>query len=56
MPFLNAWGGELTWEQAIVIASSVAVLELFPVKLGHLKLNDNLYVPILVTIIAYTIC
>ena len=54
--FLDAWGGELSLLHAIVIASSVAVLELFPVKLGHLKLNDNLYVPVLVTIIAYTVC
>lgn len=54
--FLDAWGGELSLIHAIVIGSSVAVLELFPVKLGHLKLNDNLYVPVLVTIIAYTVC
>jgi len=54
--FLDAWGGGLSWMHAIVVGSSVALLELFPVKLGHLQLNDNLYVPVLVTMIAYAVC
>lgn len=54
--FLDAWGGGLSLMHAVVIGSAVALLELFPVKFGQLQLNDNLYVPVLVTLIAYAVC
>ena len=42
--------------QACVVGLSISLLELFPAKIGRFKLNDNLYVPVLVTYIAFFIC
>ena len=53
--FVTKWGGTVELWQAIVISVLVAFLELFPVKLEKIKLNDNLYVPVLVTLGAYLI-
>ena len=51
--FISKWGGAVELWQALVISILVAFLELFPVQLGKIKLNDNLYVPVLVTLGAY---
>jgi len=53
--FGTKWGGTVELWQAILISVLVAFLELFPVKLEKIKLNDNLYVPVLVTLGAYLI-
>ncbi len=52
---LEGWGTEISFVQAIVIGLSVSLLELFPIKLARLHINDNLYVPVLVTYISYFI-
>ena len=51
--FISKWGEAVELWQALVISILVAFLELFPVQLGKIKLNDNLYVPVLVTLGAY---
>jgi dolichol kinase len=51
--FLEKWGGVVTLLQALSLGFSVALLELFPIKFGKMMLNDNLYVPVLVTFIAF---
>ena len=53
--FTDNWGGGVSLVQASLIAFSVAVLELFPIKIGRLKINDNLYVPVFVSIIAFMV-
>jgi dolichol kinase len=49
--FIDAWG-EPSLLHALLLSALVAVLELFPIRLGRLVLNDNLYVPVLVTFAA----
>ena len=49
--FTVAWG-PLPLQQALVLSALVAILELFPVRLGRVVLNDNLYVPVAVTVVA----
>jgi dolichol kinase len=53
--FLLTWGGEISFFQAFIVGLSIALLELFPAKLGRFKLNDNLYVPVVVTYISVMI-
>jgi len=53
--FSEKWGGEIVFWQAFFLGFVVAVLELFPLPFGKVKLNDNLYVPVLVTLIAYSL-
>jgi len=53
--FLLKWGGEISFFQASIVGLSIALLELFPAKLGRFKLNDNLYVPVVVTYISVII-
>jgi len=53
--FLLKWGGEISFFQASIIGLSIALLELFPAKLGRFKLNDNLYVPVVVTYLSVLI-
>ena len=50
--FLDQWGEKVTFTQSVLIGLSVALLELFPVKIGRFKINDNSYVPVLVAYIA----
>ena len=45
--FLAKWGTPFTVLQMLVIATSVSLLELFPIRIGRVVLNDNLYVPAL---------
>jgi dolichol kinase len=47
--FSDKWGGAILLWQAIVIAGSVSLLELFPIRIGKIQLNDNLYVPVIVS-------
>ena len=49
--FPVVWG-ELSLLHALLLSALVAILELFPVRLGRLTLNDNLYVPVVVTFAA----
>ena len=49
--FLDYWGGEISIFEIISIASVISILELFPIKLGRLILNDNLYVPTVTTFV-----
>lgn len=49
--FLVVWG-ELSLLHALLLSALVAILELFPIRLGRLTLNDNLYVPVVVTFAA----
>ena len=46
--FPEAW----SMPTLLLISALVAILELFPVRLGRWSLNDNLYVPVCVTFIA----
>ena len=49
--FTDVWG-ELPLLQVVVLSALVAVLELLPIRLGRFVLNDNLYVPVLTTLVA----
>lgn len=49
--FPVVWG-ELPLLHILLLAALVSILELFPLRLGRLNLNDNLYVPVLVTLAA----
>ena len=51
--FLTKLGSELTVFKALLISFSVALFELFPLRLGSWKLNDNLYVPVLVSWVTF---
>ena len=53
--FLEKWGGAISLTQATIVGISIALLELFPIKIKQWQLNDNLYVPVLVAYIAYLI-
>ena len=53
--FLDYWGGEISIFEIIIIASTVSILELFPIKLGRLILNDNLYVPAVTTFVTIVV-
>lgn len=47
----DKWG-QVSLLQAFVIALLITVLELFPIRIGRLTLNDNLYVPVVATFVA----
>ncbi|MAK28604.1 MAG: hypothetical protein CMI22_09645 [Opitutae bacterium] len=53
--FLAKWGTPFTLLQMLVIATSVSLLELFPIRIGRMVLNDNLYVPALVSLLGLMI-
>ena len=53
--FLATWGGQLSIIHIIGISASVALLELFPIRIGKVVLNDNLYVPAAVSFFALLI-
>ena len=53
--FSEKWGGAVTILQALSLGFFVALLELFPIKFGKMILNDNLYVPVILTFIAFFI-
>ena len=50
--FQDAWGGPFSIPQIIFISASVSLLELFSIRVGTLTLNDNLYVPAVVSLLA----
>ena len=50
--FLAVWGGELSLSQIFLIAGVITLLEFFPIQIGRLTINDNLYVPALATLAA----
>ena len=49
--FLSKWGGDFTWMHIILFPLGIALLELFPIKLGRLTLNDNLYIPAVISLL-----
>ena len=49
--FLSKWGGEFTWMHMVLFPLGISLLELFPIKLGRLTLNDNLYVPAAISLL-----
>ena len=53
--FLEGWGGQLSLIQILGISAAVALLEFFPIRIGKLVLNDNLYVPASVSLLALII-
>jgi dolichol kinase len=50
--FLSSWGGHLALWQILVVSGIITVLEFFPLQMGKLTINDNLYVPALATLAA----
>jgi dolichol kinase len=53
--FLVKWGGAFYLWQAACVAAMISLLELFPVQTGKVRWNDNLYVPVVVTLFAAVI-
>ena len=49
--FLSKWGEEFTWMHMVLFPLGISLLELFPIKLGRLTLNDNLYVPAAISLL-----
>jgi dolichol kinase len=49
------WGGGFTFVASVFVSAGVALLELFPLRIGKLTLNDNLYVPGAVSFLAWFI-
>lgn len=49
--FLVKWNGDFTWVDIFFFPLGIALLELFPVKLGNINLNDNLYVPAAISLL-----
>lgn len=52
--FTLVWGN-FHLLQAVFLSALVAVLELFPFRVGKIVLNDNLYVPVIVTFVCILI-
>ena len=50
--FLASWGGQLSLWQILFISAIITVLEFFPIQIGKITINDNLYVPALATLAA----
>ena len=53
--FLSTWGGQLALWQILLISGVITLLEFFPIRLGKLTVNDNLYVPAMATVAAMLI-
>ena len=53
--FIEVWGGELIFSQVVLLALTVSLLELFPIKLFGWVINDNVYVPTVTSIVAFLI-
>ena len=53
--FIEVWGGELIFSQVALLALTVSLLELFPIKLFGWVINDNVYVPAVTSIVAFLI-
>jgi dolichol kinase len=53
--FLSTWGGQLALWQILLISGVITLLEFFPIRLGKLTINDNLYVPAMATVAAMLI-
>mgnify|MGYP001177578575 FL=1 len=53
--FIEVWGGELIFSQVVLLALTVSLLELFPIKLFEWVINDNVYVPAVTSIVAFLI-
>ena len=49
--FLSKWGEEFTWMHMVLFPLGISLLELFPIKLGRLTFNDNLYVPAAISLL-----
>ena len=49
--FLELWDRDFSWMHIIFFPLGIALLELFPIKFGRIILNDNLYVPAIVSLL-----
>jgi len=49
------WGEGFTVVASLSVSAAVALLELFPLRFGKVTLNDNLYVPGVVSLLAWII-
>ncbi|MBG30941.1 MAG: hypothetical protein CMI31_13220 [Opitutae bacterium] len=52
LPDFTLLWGPMTIVDAFLLSALVAVLELYPIRFGKVVLNDNLYVPVVVTFAA----
>ena len=48
-------GGEFSLIQVLVLSVTVSLLELVPIRLGGVVINDNLYVPAVTSAVALMI-
>tara|TARA_B100001094_G_scaffold321636_1_gene369670 strand:- start:616 stop:1269 length:654 start_codon:yes stop_codon:yes gene_type:complete len=55
LPDFTLLWGNINLLQAVFLSALVAVLELFPLHVGKNVLNDNLYVPVIVTVVCILI-
>lgn len=53
--FMSDWGGHLTFGHIMGISAAVTLLEFIPIRMGRVILNDNLYVPGIVAMVALII-
>ena len=53
--FITYWGKNISWVEVLIISSTVSVLELFPIKVRRIIVNDNLYVPAITTFVVLLI-
>jgi dolichol kinase len=53
--FLDDWGGELSLLQVLSLSFAVSLLELVPIKILGVEINDNLYVPAVTSAVAFLI-
>ncbi|MBT3636657.1 MAG: hypothetical protein HN531_06940 [Opitutae bacterium] len=53
--FLDDWGGELSLVQVLSLSFAVSLLELVPIKILGVEINDNLYVPAVTSAVAFLI-
>ena len=52
LPYFTLLWGPITILDAFLLSALVAVLELYPIRFGKFVVNDNLYVPVVVTFAA----
>ena len=53
--FIEDLGGEFSLVQVLVLSVTVSLLELVPIRLGGVVINDNLYVPAVASVVALLI-
>ena len=51
--FQHKWGGDFTWMHMFLFSLGISILELFPIKIGRITLNDNFYVPATISLLVF---